>query len=371
MRVMTQFRHLVSAAAVVALATCAVAQDKEKPVTKPDEKKAEAKPAGEHPRVEMEIAGADGASWGSIILELDEQKAPITVWNFVQYVEAGHYNGTIFHRVIPTFMIQGGGMTSLTAEKKQGLRPGIWNEARNGLSNLRGTVAMARTGDPHSATAQFFINVADNKRLDYPAHDGWGYCVFGKVVEGMDVVDKIKAVETGPSASGEKSQPAAPPVIKGAKMLGGYDKARLESAARQKDEEVRMPPEKQLEAYIAKVEKETGKKASKSPSGLYSIILTDGNGPQPKKTDEVQVHYTGWLLDGKKFDSSVDRGQPFEFNLSGGVIQGWLEGVAEMKVGEKRRLIIPPALGYGARGSPPVIPGNSYLVFDVELLAIK
>jgi peptidyl-prolyl cis-trans isomerase A (cyclophilin A) len=135
-------------------------------------------------------------SAGDIVLELDAAKAPKTVDNFLGYLRAGHYNGTVFHRVIPTFMIQGGGMTADMKEKAT--RAPIALESRNGLSNVRGSVAMARTGDPNSATSQFFINVADNDRLDAAnARDGNGYAVFGKVVSGMDVVDKIRAVPTG------------------------------------------------------------------------------------------------------------------------------------------------------------------------------
>lgn len=135
-------------------------------------------------------------SAGNIVIELDAAKAPKTVDNFLQYVKAGHYDGTIFHRVIGSFMIQGGGMTPDMKEKPT--RAPIPLESHNGLSNVRGTVAMARTNDPNSATAQFFINVNDNKRLDAAsAPDGNGYAVFGKVVSGMDVVDKIRAVPTG------------------------------------------------------------------------------------------------------------------------------------------------------------------------------
>lgn len=135
---------------------------------------------------------------GEIVIELDAAKAPQSVANFVEYVKSGHYDGTIFHRVIDNFMIQGGGYgTDLQA--KRGLRAPLQNEADNGLSNVRGSVAMARTMDPHSATAQFFINVVDNKALDHVSKaDGrsWGYAVFGKVVSGMDVVDKIKVLPT-------------------------------------------------------------------------------------------------------------------------------------------------------------------------------
>jgi len=134
---------------------------------------------------------------GAITLHLDAEKAPKTVANFLAYVEAGHYDGTIFHRVIDGFMIQGGGMG--VGMKEKATNAPIENEAGNGLKNDRGTIAMARTNDPHSATAQFFINVKDNDFLNFraPSGSGWGYCVFGKVAEGMDVVDKIKAVKTG------------------------------------------------------------------------------------------------------------------------------------------------------------------------------
>lgn len=134
---------------------------------------------------------------GVIKLELDGNKAPVTVANFVEYAKSGFYDNTIFHRVIPGFMIQGGGFTFETRQKPT--RDPIKNEADNGLQNLKGTIAMARTSDPNSATAQFFINVADNHFLDYKSStpQGWGYAVFGKVTEGMDTVEKIEKVKTG------------------------------------------------------------------------------------------------------------------------------------------------------------------------------
>ena len=136
---------------------------------------------------------------GDITLTLDAAKAPKTVANFIEYVKSGHYDGTIFHRVIDNFMIQGGGMTAGLKEKSSGAQ--IENEANNGLKNERGTVAMARTSDPHSATAQFFINVNDNDFLNHtaPNAQGWGYAVFGKVTDGLDVVDVIRQVKTGNS----------------------------------------------------------------------------------------------------------------------------------------------------------------------------
>jgi peptidyl-prolyl cis-trans isomerase B (cyclophilin B) len=137
--------------------------------------------------------------FGAITLELNAEKAPESVKNFLAYVEAGHYDGTIFHRVIKDFMIQGGGMLPDMSQKS--CNAPIKNEANNGLKNDRGTIAMARTSDPHSATAQFFINTVDNDFLNFRAEttQGWGYCVFGKVVEGLDVVDQIRAAKTGKS----------------------------------------------------------------------------------------------------------------------------------------------------------------------------
>ena len=145
-----------------------------------------------NPKVELHVTG-----YGVITLELDQDKAPKSVANFLAYVNKGHYNNTIFHRVIPGFMVQGGGMEPGMVQKPTDTP--IENEANNGLKNNNYTVAMARTGDPHSATAQFFINVADNGFLNHtaPSQQGWGYAVFGKVVSGSEVVDQIKAVKTG------------------------------------------------------------------------------------------------------------------------------------------------------------------------------
>ncbi len=134
---------------------------------------------------------------GDIVLQLDAEKAPVTVQNFLDYVNSGFYSNTIFHRVIPNFMIQGGGFEPGMKQKET--KAPIQNEAKNGLKNEHYSIAMARTNDPHSATAQFFINTTNNSFLDYPGQDGWGYCVFGKVVEGMDVVDAIGKVKTGSS----------------------------------------------------------------------------------------------------------------------------------------------------------------------------
>jgi peptidyl-prolyl cis-trans isomerase B (cyclophilin B) len=173
--------------------------------------------AGEkvNPRVKLET------SMGDIVLELYPDKAPKTVANFLEYVKAGHYDGTVFHRVIPGFMIQGGGFNANMGQKDT--RPPIQNEADNGLKNERGTIAMARTPDPNSASAQFFINVANNTALNHRSKtpDGWGYAVFGKVVEGMGVADKIVAVPTTSHSSGHQDVPRTPVTIKKATVVAG------------------------------------------------------------------------------------------------------------------------------------------------------
>lgn len=153
---------------------------------------------------------------GAIELELDTAKAPITVANFVKYIKAGFYEGVIFHRVIPGFMIQGGGFSP--AMLKKSTYGNIQNEAKNGLKNVKGSIAMARTSRPHSASSQFFINLKDNTNLDYPGSDGWGYCVFGKVTKGIETVEAIAATKTvrkGPHGN----VPVEPIVIKGARVL--------------------------------------------------------------------------------------------------------------------------------------------------------
>ena len=162
--------------------------------------------AAADPQVRLET------SHGAIVLALDAAKAPATVENFLAYVDAGHYDGTLFHRVIPGFMIQGGGFDRDFRQKET--RAPIGNEADNGLLNQRGTVAMARTNDPHSATAQFFINSVDNDFLNHSAKDprGWGYAVFGRVTEGLEVVDAISQVPTG-TKNGHQDAPVEPVVL--------------------------------------------------------------------------------------------------------------------------------------------------------------
>jgi len=327
---------------------------------------------GLSPRVKMET------SMGDIVLELDGRKAPISVLNFVRYANEKFYDGTIFHRVMAEFMIQGGGFTPEMEQKTDGLHDPISIESKNGLKNVRGTIAMARTSDPNSATSQFFINVVDNASLDYPGRDGYGYTVFGKVIDGMDVVDQIRytPVENHPKLRMGPVAPVEPVIIKSVSLISKCDEDALKKAVAAAAEAEKLAAEnagaerrKQMDEFAKKIEAELDKKFTRTESGLMYLDLKVGEGESPKATDKVSVHYTGWLLDGTQFDSSVDSGRPAQFPLNR-VIKGWTEGVGGMKVGGKRKLIIPPDLGYGERGFAPVIPPNAPLVFDVELLEI-
>ena len=207
------FRTVLPFAMALLLPLAASAQsDAAKPTTKPPVAATTAPTV--NPKVLIKT------NMGDITVELNAEKAPKSVENFLQYVKDGFYNGTIFHRVIDNFMIQGGGFTPDLRQKPT--RPSIPNEAKNGLSNKRGTIAMARTPDPNSATAQFFINLVDNRNLDYVSDERaetWGYAVFGQVVSGMDVVDKIKAVPTGPKGPFRSDVPTTDVVIEKVEIL--------------------------------------------------------------------------------------------------------------------------------------------------------
>jgi cyclophilin family peptidyl-prolyl cis-trans isomerase len=310
-------------------------------------------------------------SMGEIVLELDPDKAPVSTANFISYVDKGFYNGTIFHRVMPGFMIQGGGFTPDMNQKATDAP--IKNEWKNGLKNVRGSISMARTQVADSATSQFFINVVDNAALDTP-RDGAAYAVFGRVVSGMEVVDKIKDVAT--TTSGQHANvPATPVVIEKVTWSGPETLEALRqraSAAMEKEaaalRELGAKSRNEGIKYVESLGVNVSTGAS-SDTGLWFVDTVVGEGAQPTPQSKVRVHYTGWLTTGAKFDSSRDRGQPAEFPLNR-VIKGWTEGVSGMKVGGKRYLVVPPQLGYGASSPTPKIPPNSTLVFEVELLDI-
>lgn len=319
---------------------------------------------------------------GDIVILLDKKHAPVTVENFIEYVESGHYDGTVFHRIIPNFMIQGGGFDTDYNQKET--RDPIVNEWKNGLKNVRGTIAMARTAVPNSATSQFFINVVDNADLDQP-NGGAAYAVFGTVVEGMDTVDAIRNTPTGTGNLDRRPAPNVPTekqIIESAQVIELADLSQDALAAAKKWQEQvtewRDAAEKREWAFNNPVEAAKQFISDKgvnidsmqtTDSGLMIIDETVGDGDQPASASStVTVHYTGWLVDGTKFDSSRDRGETISFPLNR-VIAGWTEGVGSMKVGGKRWLIIPSDIAYGPVGRPPVIPGGATLIFEVELFS--
>ncbi|MCG3137020.1 MAG: hypothetical protein HJJLKODD_00861 [Phycisphaerae bacterium] len=325
-----------------------------------------------HPRLLM------STTLGDITLELDAEKAPITVLNFIDYAEAGYYEGTIFHRIVKGFMIQGGGMTP-EMEEKTGQRDPITLEDDNGLTHLPFTIAMARTGDPNSATAQFFINIVDNSNR---WRGGRGYAVFGKVVEGLDTVEKI--INT-PLAMHPKYRtregavtPETPVVINSVKLIGTFDREKVHAQVEAKRTAAQAAKQQTIQAWqeqhkdtISKIETETGKKFTTTASGLMYMVLQDAEGATPTRNDIVRIHYTGWLESGQKFDSSYDRGTEPLSHPSQGFIPGWNEALLLMKVGQKCKLLIPSDLGYGEEGTGNVIPPGATLIFDVELMGVE
>lgn len=409
-------RTIAAACGALGLAAAAaLAAQPETTGQAPAAEKAAAVPTG----AELEAAGLTFVrlvtTEGEIHLALDTIGAPITVENFLGYVDEKHYEGTMFHRVMKDFMVQGGGFTPDGTERPTG--PGIRNEWLNGLENLRGTVAMARKGNmPDSATAQFFINTTDNWFLDID-RDGAAYAVFGTVVEGMPVVDAIEAAATGRALLNGRpapNVPVEPILIETAERLESSklsEDARRAAAAWKrsntetreqwqeiKDDDVRCQEERTVrqaegrertileqrkareEAERRRAEMESAMKerfeiAQKAlaergevtDSGLKTAVITEGEGETCPPGATVTIHYTGWLsTDGTMFDSSETRGEPATFPL-GRLIRGWQEGVPMMKKGETRVMQIPPAIGYGANGSPPVIPPNATLIFEITL----
>ncbi|MFT7462166.1 MAG: FKBP-type peptidyl-prolyl cis-trans isomerase [Pseudohongiellaceae bacterium] len=317
-------------------------------------------------------------SLGDMTIDLYVDKAPITVANFLTYAKDDYYNGTIFHRIIKDFMAQGGGMVEGYVPKPP--RGMIANEANNGLKNERLTLAMARQNGAHTASSQFFINDGNNAMLNHTntASDrAWGYCVFGKVVGGADTYEKIinAEVKLDRRADGQSPAAALETITINEVVIVDMKAAEKAIAAAELAREARLAAimaasKDALQAgidYVASKDIDVSHGVI-SESGLWTLDITEGEGRSPGPTDKVKVHYTGWLTDGTKFDSSRDRGEPIEFPLNG-VIAGWTEGVGGMKAGGTRYLVIPYGMAYGESGRPPVIPAKATLVFEVELLS--
>ena len=288
-------------------------------------------------------------SKGMIIIDLEYEKTPMTVANFVQLSEKGFYDGLKFHRVIENFMIQGGDPDG-TGRGGPGYKfPDEFHPDLNHSS--AGILSMANSG-PGTNGSQFFITHKETPWLDNK------HTVFGKVTSGQNIVDliaqndimeSIKIVRTG-----EKSK--------------AFNAEQVFNEKKDEYDKMEINKKKELEQKM----KDLTSDAKATESGLKYIMIKEGKGPKPKMGQTVSVHYAGYLTNGQKFDSSYDRNQPIEFPIgTGKVIKGWDEGIMLLNVGAKAKLIIPPDLGYGARGAGGVIPPNATLIFDVELLEIK
>jgi peptidylprolyl isomerase len=319
---------------------------------------------------------------GTMVVELEYEKAPLTVANFVGLAEGKiknsakplgtpYFNGLSFHRVIAGFMIQGGDPSG-NGTGGPGYR--FEDEFNSELKHDgAGVLSMANAG-PRTNGSQFFITHGPTPHLN------GRHTVFGKVVEGLEVIDAICRVKCD-----SRDKPLEAVVIdsvrierrgKDAKAFepgsnASFDKIIAIAQKASEEREGQQAEQDKLNASTLEIIKQKYPQTLSSASGLKYVVNQKGSGSKPAQGQTVKVHYTGTLLDGTKFDSSVDRGEPIEFSVGVGmVIPGWDEAIMDMLVGEKRTLIIPPELGYGSRGAGGVIPPNAWLVFDVELVGV-
>ncbi|MFO7743914.1 MAG: peptidylprolyl isomerase [Psychroflexus sp.] len=327
--------------------------------------------SAKYPDLEDGLYAEFETSEGEFVTELYYKEAPMTVGNFVALTEGNHplvdekyegkkfYDSIIFHRVIEGFMIQGGDPDG-TGQGGPGYK--FADEFTPKLGHEKGVLSMANAG-PNTNGSQFFITLAPTPHLDGK------HSVFGKLVVGEKVVDSIGKTQTTP---GDK--PAEDVVIETINILRKGSEAKDFDAVEAFKEGVKLAEEAEAEAYARREERlnEASKGFDVTESGLrYKIIEENPGGTAPEAGSLVKVHYTGYLLDGTKFDSSLDRDQPIEFPVgTGRVIPGWDEGIMLLKTGEKAELVIPSELAYGARKAGP-IPANSILKFEVELLEVE
>jgi peptidylprolyl isomerase len=296
---------------------------------------------------------------GDIVLQLEFQKTPLTVTNFVGLAEGSFtgkpfYDGLKFHRVIPNFMIQGGDPQG-TGSGGPGYQFADEFDASLTFTGP-GILAMANAG-PSTNGSQFFITHVKTDWLDGK------HTIFGHVIAGQDVVNQIAQGDTMDTVTivrQGKAAEAFKPTKAAFDAMIASAQAKADAAAKDSAAEAEQKIAKLVEGF------------TKTPSGLYYKVTKVGSGSKPTKGQTILAHYEGRLLNGKVFDSSYARKEPLEFAVgTGQVIPGWDEGLLDMKVSEKRTLVIPPNLGYGARGAGGVIPPNAWLVFDVELVALK
>jgi peptidyl-prolyl cis-trans isomerase A (cyclophilin A) len=314
-----------------------------------------------HPRIRVKTTK------GEFVLELDAEIAPISTVNFCEYVKAGFYDRTIVHRVVDA-MIQAGRYYPDLSEKTDGVRGPIRSEWGNGLVNRLGTIGMVRrVGDPNSATCEFYINLGDNFELDMP-RDSTGFTVFGKVVEGWETIQAIAKAPVGthPNYAAGRSAvvPKTPIIIESMTFDVPLDWETAREMARIANLNQEDLKDKLIDELVAANHSEV----VVTDSGLVYIDIREGRGASPSEDDAVEVYYRGTLLNGHEFESELNEPKLLEMKY---LIDGWREGMRTMREGGKRVLIVPPKLGFGSSGVPGRIPGDAWLVFEVELLLVR
>ena len=295
------------------------------------------------------MQGEIETSKGKIVIELEFEKTPMTVANFVKLSESGYYNNLKFHRVIADFMVQGG---DPDGTGRGGPGYNFPDEFHPDLKHSGpGILSMANSG-PGTNGSQFFITHKDTPWLDGK------HTVFGRVTSGQDIVEAMEENDIMKSVK----------IIREGKSAKDFDAPKVFEAKKEDYKKIEAEKIKKQEEEMAALTAD----AITTSSGLKYIIEKEGSGVKPKSGQIVSVHYAGYLTNGQKFDSSFDRDKPIEFPIgSGKVIPGWDEGIMLLNVGTRAKLIIPPELGYGRAGAGGVIPPNATLIFDVELLEVK
>jgi len=325
-------------------------------------------------------------SVGSFVLELNPDAAPYSVKNFIDYAKSGFYKGTIFHRVVKNYLIQGGALLASMKVKTKGVRDPIPLESDNGLANMRGTIAMFHAALPDSATTQFFINVSDNAgRLDRLQGVTVGYAVFGKVVQGMDVVDRIAQAKVAahPAYGAGKLPvvPVEPIVIRSIRLNDPTDVYRVERLVEAKEKErqrqlalARKTSDEWLAEYVERTERALGMKFIETDDHWKYMDVNIGRGPAPLPRGSVLIQYRGTLVTGREFENNIGLENPPWYEMDN-LIPGLRMALTDMQVGGKRIVIIPPNLAFGEegipRGVPPKIPPNATLIYELELLDVR
>lgn len=304
---------------------------------------------------------------GAFVLELRADKAPIAVLNFLEYADSGFYEGTIFHRVMPTVLLQAGSYLPSLDKKTEGLRDGVFNEWGNGLTNAKYMVGAVREpGVSNSAKSEFYINLIDNPGLDQP-RDGAGYTVFAEVVDGFDTLERIRYVptETNPKYAGGTVPvvPVDPVVIKSVSLITPLDRPAANALA---NENLKSQAERVADV-ISALEAEYGVSAVRSETGLVTLDLEEGAGIRPLESDNVEIQYRGWLADGTEFEARLET--PLVAKVET-FYEGMREALLGMNEGGHRIAVIPPSLGIPG-GIPGHVPSGATMFFELWLMQVK